>query len=353
MDRQSYLQRQINYWSGSGATLVLIDGSLKPAEFLMEPEFTQNVTYVHRPESIWNRLQLASELVATKYCALIPDDEFFIKSAVAEFIDLMERSSEIDAVLGSTIRFSFRHPLVHASETYTSFRNIEGPKRLGFPGIEQFWNDENYVVHFPIYSIMRSSAFEKMSSIAFRRDFGNAYAHEVLFNLVFPFHFYSVLIPTLYWLRSDENLPLSSASFDRSVRFSTWFTDPANENERVFFLESVVSAFIDDPRSDAEKTLFVQNLLEHFSNRDIERRKNEPTHLIDLAAYHLRVKGYSWLPKARRFPFPKSFLRLFGYEQNEITSLGKKLQKKGLTVDQDELVRISQLVRYFHKKVNL
>ena len=353
LDRQDYLQRQIDFWSGSGATLLLIDGSPCSASLEIKSEFCEKILYFHRPESIWNRLQLASELVTTAYCVLLPDDEFFIKSAVNEFIELMETKPEIDSVIGSAIRFSFRDSLIDASEVYSEFRNITGSKKFGLPGIEQFWNDENYVVHFPIYSVMRSSAFRKMASIAFSRDFGNAYAHEVLFNVVFPFNFYSVVVPTLCWLRSDENLPLSIESFNRSVRFSSWFTDPLNETAQMDFLKHGASAIDDGSSTFFERVDFIKNLLNNFSFKDIKRQQNESVRIIDLASRYLKKKDAFRLLVSLAHSLPRVFLRVIGYESSDINSTGERLIKKGVKVDQNELEEIANLIKLFHAKANL
>jgi glycosyltransferase domain-containing protein len=353
LDRQKYLQRQIDYWSGSGVTLLLVDGSHCSTSFEIESEFRNEVLYIHRPESIWNRLQLASELVKTRYCVLLPDDEFFIKSAVNEFIELMETEPEIDSVVGSAIRFSFRDPILHASEVYSAFRNITGSKKYGLPGIEQFWNDENYVVHFPIYSVMRSRAFKKMTTVAFSRNFGNAYAHEVLFNVVFPFYFYSVVVPTLCWLRSDENLPLSSESFNRSVRFSSWFTDPLNQTAQIDFLKHGASAIDDGSSTYFERVDFIQNLLSGFSSKDFERQQNESVRIIDLASRYLKQRAVFRVLLSLTHSLPRVFLRVIGYELEDLASIGKRLKIKGVKVDQHELEEVSKLIKLFHSKANL
>ena len=93
--RQEFVKRQIEYWSGSTATVFIMDGS--PQALLREysEEFASNIRYIHSHSDFFSRMQQATNLIETPYVALLGDDDLFAKSGLRECIAHLERNIQI------------------------------------------------------------------------------------------------------------------------------------------------------------------------------------------------------------------------------------------------------------------
>jgi hypothetical protein len=68
-NRPAYLERQIDYWAGSGVHLCILDGSKSPAPQELVARMGTDVHYEYMPIGFNERLVHAAEIVKTKYVA--------------------------------------------------------------------------------------------------------------------------------------------------------------------------------------------------------------------------------------------------------------------------------------------
>ena len=104
-NRQAFLFRQCTYWSGTGVTLILIDGSPTPLKTSLQKKLEkfQNVTYLHSKTSLGKRLLKASKLITTPFTALCSDDDFITKSGAISSVKLLEKQPDLVACRGESI----------------------------------------------------------------------------------------------------------------------------------------------------------------------------------------------------------------------------------------------------------
>ena len=86
--RQDFLLRQCAYWHGTGARLIIVDGSERAL-----PPSTQDlmaglgdVQYLHAHISMMERLKLAADRLETPYAILLGDDEFLLYAGLASVV---------------------------------------------------------------------------------------------------------------------------------------------------------------------------------------------------------------------------------------------------------------------------
>ena len=307
-------------------------------------------TYIHEPNDFGSRCRLSLEFVKTKYAAMLPDDEFYIPSAVSSFIEELEENSEIDAITGRTIRFFERDGEIYGESIYGVFDADQMTSSRGLEGIASFWNQNGFVIHYPIYSIMRSTAFVKSVGAAYSHTQENAYGSEIKFNLVFPFYFKSVLRSRLYWLRSDENNPITHSHFDRSERFSEWFTKSENRTKADEFVTDIVATIYEDRNSEVQSRKLVESILSRYCEMDIKMHSVQSDVLVERLAKLMNQVFGQRMKRCIKALVPFAIRKKIGYQLQSFEALGKQLASRGVELDQNELSRIGQFVLDFHQK---
>ena len=67
LNRQRYLQRQVDFWSSTNAHLVIIDGSLSEAQLQIPAASKHRIRYINTPQPIEARFLLSTNLVTTNF----------------------------------------------------------------------------------------------------------------------------------------------------------------------------------------------------------------------------------------------------------------------------------------------
>ena len=350
LNRQRFLQRQVDYWGGTCSRILIVDGSEFPMDLKIDDSKKYRCTYIHDPKDLAYRCRLSLGFIRTKYIAMLPDDEFLIPSAVSSFIEELEINPEIDAITGRTIRFFERNGEIYGEPVYGVFDADLMTDSKGLEGIASFWNRDGFVIHYPIYSIMRSTAFIKSVGAAYSQAQENAYGSEIKFNLVFPFFFKSVLRSRLYWLRSDENNPITHSHFDRSERFSEWFTKSENRTKADEFVTDIVATIYEDRNSEVQSRKLVESILSRYCEMDIKMHSVQSDVLVERLAKLINQVFGQRMKRCIKALVPFAIRKKIGYQLQSFEALGKQLASRGVELDQNELSRIGQFVLDFHQK---
>ena len=351
LNRQRYLQRQVDFWSSTNAHLVIIDGSLSEAQLLIPAAAQHRIRYMNIPQSIEARFLLSTNLVTTNFVAVLPDDEFFIPSAIEGFIKRLNSDLSIDAIMGRTLRFTHKAGVVLGAVQYKSFRNPVDEKERGIQGVKNFWSEDGYVVNYPIYSIMRADVYKNLFGKVFSGKYENAYSYEIKLHLVFPYLYRSIVVDTLYWLRSNENDPVSINSFDRTKRFSSWFMDASKLAGREQFIDDVVNSLSADCLEQERELIYkeIEAILVSYSNSDLAKVVNNSTSSIDKLSRFVRKFASAQIRSFVISCLPKRALMRHGYELEKIEDVVEKMEKNSVLVDHDQINLIRQLITTFHK----
>lgn len=237
-------------WAHEVAHMVIVDGSERSISDAFE-RFA-NVTYIHDRRSIEARLGRASELVATRFAMLQPDDDVFIPSAIAACISELERDNSYTAVSPTAIR-SVGHNL--ASLSYPSalrWNNSASSRRARVQHL-----GSNYT---PIcsYGVCRSDAL-KASFLTMAKDPVPVYAfgelhHEFVVNGLGSVK----VMPIVGWIRRDKYASIDSRD---KTDGAPWFADPKSEQRERFVhgvslaLSEAMASSLSEVRDDVESGL--------------------------------------------------------------------------------------------------
>ena len=351
LNRQRYLQRQVDFWSSTNAHLVIIDGSLSEAQLQIPANSQHRIRYINAPQPIEARFLLSTNLVTTNFVAVLPDDEFFIPSAIEGFIKRMISDLSIDAIMGRTVRFTHKAGVVLGAVQYKSFRNPVDEKVRGIDGVKNFWSGDGYVVNYPIYSIMRADVYKNLFSKVFSGRYENAYSYEIKLHLLFPYLYRSIVVDTLYWLRSNENDPVSINSFDRTKRFSSWFMDASKLAGREQFIDDVVNSLSADCLDQERELIYkeIEAILASYSNSDLAKVENNSISSIDKLSRFVRKFASAQIRSFVISCLPKRALMRHGYELEKIEDVVEKMEKNSVLVDHGQINLIRQMITTFHK----
>jgi glycosyltransferase domain-containing protein len=341
-DRPDFVIRQIGFWGGYECSLLIVDGSAEPNRTIGHAE-QKNVSYLHSPNSFQERMLLAINHVNTEFVVLIPDDEFMIPAALDKFIGILKLDFELSSIQGRALSFWVSRGTFVCKNQYKKFRDFQFSKKIWKVRLYDFWSSENgYVVHYPVYSLMRSFQWKKLMSLVYEEKLNNAYAYEIKLNLLSPLFINSAVTNTLYWLRSEENPPNSSEFFDRSVRFSKWYLDPQNASDVREFLVGVFSSVkkLDLDILEEDLVLAVTNILDRYSLLESEKKLNvastQGRFSRGFKRFRVRFETASLIAFKRCFNFSPAVYRL---------------KRASVDVDSRELIKISELVQVFHNGI--
>lgn len=221
--RHPYLVRQAVYWLGSGARVIVMDGSAQalPAELAQSICASGEFTYIHMPRDICSRLNHAASLISTPYAVMLGDDEFLLKGGLNAAIEKLDAAADYVACIGQAAMFhlSDRNRFVSYGPAYSLWKySVEGEDvatRLA-----------NAFTHYnaaSCYAVTRAEVW--------RRSWGSVrqWAHLPMIELqqaaLTYIHGRLTTVDDLYWLRSTERAPVAIKN--------TW--DPAKVSLRAWW----------------------------------------------------------------------------------------------------------------------
>ncbi len=101
-NRHGYLKRAIDYWSQSGWSIIIADGS----DMSLQCNFPSNIDYLHCPSaSISDRLEKLVEKVTTPYALLSADDDFIAFDGLRRTTEFLSHHSDYASAQGFYTRF--------------------------------------------------------------------------------------------------------------------------------------------------------------------------------------------------------------------------------------------------------
>ena len=236
-NRDKFLARSAKYWSQFPLKVIYMDGS----DLRSSVDFNNyiNITYINDTDSYSNRLIKAFNLCDTKYTCIIPDDEFFIPSALQQCINFLDVHPDYVSCGGEALLFSIYKDTINLETVYPNlhrrhFRHTSPLFRLS----QHFKKYEPS--HY--YSIHRTPIAKNVFN--FIDKFRLSAANELFVECLLPLHGKSINLPILFWLRSKEVLPIRSAGelcFDESLTFTNFWTSSTLANQKSEFLRYISS----------------------------------------------------------------------------------------------------------------
>jgi glycosyltransferase domain-containing protein len=240
--RQDFLLRQCIYWHGSGAIVIIVDGSPKPLLENIQHKLNclGDIIYVHSPTSLMDRFNQAAKLVHTRYTVMSGDDEFLLFSGLRSAIHLLENNHDLVACIGQSLHFYLSDNGAKCSygKGYNTYR-YEIKQDHVKDRLNSSMKNYNGAT---CYAVTNSSIWCK--SWGNIQSFSSAYICELEHSLVTYIWGKLGSVDDVYWMRSSENPPTSTADNNRSLSTKEWWTSNKFRTEQANFITKLADELI-------------------------------------------------------------------------------------------------------------
>jgi len=342
-NRQEFILRLMNYWSGSGLKLIVMDGTIIKIDPSLLNKLLDNIQYIHCPTGIYDRLKISINFVNTKYVALAGDDEFYIPTALSKCIEELKENPELVACCGRSLAFYVENTVINGGVQYPELDNYiiednNANDRLLF-------HMKNYAPSLT-YAVCLSELWKKSLTCITNKEYPFYAAFELQFEMLMSFAGKSKVIPELMWLRSiNENIP-------------TRGTDPSLFPEKIFsdwWINSEIK----------EKKLFVSSMALAFEKMNSGLNINYQDSVYEgcnafrkFYEYHEKNNYKKLLKKIILKLLPNNILKIirnYIKEKNRnkpsdsMLQAAKKLENSGVFVDLKQLIKIESIIKKFHQ----
>jgi glycosyltransferase domain-containing protein len=354
-NRQSFAIRNMHYWSGRLAKVIVIDGSQRPIPVEKLSGLSKNIIYIHLDLPFNERILFATERLTTKYAILCCDDEFQVPSGVVKCIDFLEKNQDYAQCCGRVIRFSPRKYCIRLDADKLNHES-------------HFVNQKHWeervayhmtpIVTSTIYGVHRVDSFRHCVKYSMNYDYGNPYPQETLFEFAAAAFGKSKVIPSVTWLRSAEGDPVITRGWERKESISDWYDNPGNEIKLTTLQHNAEESVLSLGHNS--NSVDVRAVVREILSRRIDQDRKAVQIIRSRMAFEQLVRWLvHQLRQAKRavhscmIYFTPGIAKIFGlsfYCINREYSYRQLIETAGLHVDDlQELSEIWQVVVDFHK----
>ena len=338
-NRQQYLYRQIRFWNDCPVKLIIVDGS--QVSLQISTPLPKNISYYHDPRTIEERFKFAASIVETEYCALLSDDELFLKSALVSCIQFLEKTPEYGAA--KFVPLGFKRVL-GALVGYESYLDIRSNNSLNAdaPEMRMRKHMSPYVMT-TLWAVMRREVFLKtLSAMGADKPFKSAAVGEVQTSLLAAHLGKCKILDILGWLRSYENENIWWSFGGES--FASWYKNPENSHEVNRFILNMQAQLPDFQRASF-KSAVLDSLNEYVSDTEKLNRSGLKRGILKfLPRLYIKLRQLAEIAIFYG-------LNLVGVEYNSspINLSAKRLESSGVVIDWDGLLEAEKIINEFYR----
>ena len=233
-NRQRCLQRSIDYWLNYNVKILILDGTETKLD--VSHLNNKNITYIHDPRSLHDRLLSSINYIDTEFVILAADDEFYLPSAISSCINFLLNNSGFSSCGGRAVKF------------YTNKNQVNGYKC--YPGLENLSLDDDKAInrvkkHFfkyvpaHFYSVTRSDIFKIICKNVFEKNYKVYSFYELQFEFLVMVSGKSKIIPELMWIRNKEEIQID-AKYPKlafPIRIEEWWYRKDKQDDKENFLK--------------------------------------------------------------------------------------------------------------------
>jgi glycosyltransferase domain-containing protein len=242
-NRPAYLERQIDYWAGSGVHLCILDGSKSPASQELRARMGADVHYEYMPIGFNERLVHAAGIIKTKYVALLGDDELYAKQGLHDCLDLLESNQRLIGCVGRSLFFFHRDGEIFGHQVYEKSRDLPSMFGNNLNRLkESFPDGDPSAAPYLLYGVFRREHWSTMFSSAYGRHYSSGYAYELALMIIGACLGPTKMVDSLVWLRSGENPAMSSVAVNRKIGAGEWGTSLEFSSEYEDFIQRITVA---------------------------------------------------------------------------------------------------------------
>lgn len=343
--RQEFLARQIEYWTNSQARILILDGSPSRMPFQPSPA---NVDYRYVPVDFFERMKMATELVSTKYVALLGDDDLYLPSGLSTCIKWLDQNPSDFGAVGRALYFFFQNGHVFVSE--------KNPESSNFPESVLTGLDRLRNYYFPgkigaiAYGVYRSGPWKEAIRATYSSQYSCGYVYDTYLRTTLTYSGNISVCESITWMCSGENPPIQAASsFNRKLDLIDWLTEPVWSTEREAFRRSLVEALITigpDDKSDLDVVVdqILKTLTERYTVK-LNARKSP----LSRAKSSLVKRIPRPLRQIAKRLLPRSVKTTFGWQGLDVSEVLINLRQRGIMADDSDVKKFEQLVLEFYR----
>jgi glycosyltransferase domain-containing protein len=342
VSRPTFVLRQFEYWRNTGPQVFILDGARTPIEIPAEFH-ADNMHYVHTGTKFNERLSTAGQYVKTEFCALLPDDEFFLFDGLRAAISHLDKNREVIGCVGRCLYFFVDQGRFLVTDAYRDWKP--------FPDSVTSVADRLDVdlppnkTHKAQFGVFRAEVWIKMFEVSYKTYYSCGYTYERLLNLERTLLGRSDILEDLLWMRSMENPPISNESVPRvgGRDFVSWALNPDFTTEINEYRAIARSVIQEGGLTEQE----VMNFEERFFHGGIRRQQEKEARNTKSWSKRLGKVAMFQTPKpirvlAKRI-LPNRLLKFTGWQGFTLDAMCKSLSERGTHFEQTELDRVAEL----------
>ena len=349
-NRPAYLARQVDYWANTGVQLCILDGSKQKAPGDLIGRMGTNVHYEYMPVGFNERLVHASQIVKTKYVALLGDDELYAKQGLRDCMDTLNADSRLIGCVGRSLFFFHRDGEIYGHQVYEKSQDVtdmhgDGVNRLrnSFPG-----GDPSRAPYL-LYGVFRREQWTTMFSTAYSRHFGSGYVYELAVLVIGACLGPTKMVDSLVWFRSGENPAMSSAAVNRSIGMGEWGTSSEFADEYEDFVSRVTNSIVDkDVASREEIDGVVREVLQQFIAYSLHK-PHRPIAYWHRTLYFVASKTPHWAKALLKRNMTKTLGTVLDYKGVVFNDALEDLKHNGVSFSDEEMKETRSFLLDFHK----
>ena len=342
ISRPQFVLRQFEYWRVSDAQIVILDGAQHPIE-IPENLRSPNIRYVCVGTRFNERLASAGAYVSTAYCALLPDDEFYLFSGLHAAIARLEADRDLIGCVGRCLGFFIDQGRFLTRDMYRDWKPFS-PRAVSLhQRLEEDLPPNK--THGASYAIMPAHRWNAIFEKSYRQWFSSGYVYERLTNLQRTLAGRTVILEDLLWMRSLENPPIYGADVPRvgGRDFVSWARNPEFADEvrqyRAIALDLFVSGGVARPAAVEFEERFFIGGVHRQATKELRSSKKLSTLVRHIALNHT---PQSLRTAAKRFA-PNKMLAFSGWQGFELAKMCASLEERGTRFDRENLEFVKEL----------
>jgi glycosyltransferase domain-containing protein len=351
-NRPAYLARQIDYWAGTGVQLCILDGSKQKAPDDLIARMGTNVHYEYMPIGFNERLVHASQIVKTKYVALLGDDELYAKQGLQDCLNLLDLDPRLIGCVGRSLFFFHREGEIYGHQVYEKSQDVidmygDGLSRLR----NSFPEGDPSRAPYLLYGVFRRDQWATIFNTAYSRHFSSGYVYELAVIIIGACLGPTKMVDSLVWFRSGENPAMSSAAVNRKIGTGEWGTSPDYVTEYEDFVQRITEVLTRlDVASASEAEQTVREVAVQFFAYSLHK----PHRPI---AYWRRVLSFAakntprWMKTLLKRNMTKTLGTVLDYKGVMFNDALQDLKQNGVAFSPEEMKSTRSFLIDFHSQL--
>ena len=355
-DRQQYALRNMRFWSNRGPEIHVLDGSAVPVHDELLSSVGPNIHYHHWPISMISRISKVREVLTTPYTALMGDDEFYLPSGLIDAIEMLNTDKELVSVMGRRLIFNPIGDKIYSKLFYDPQKGRKVNQET--PSERMLYHLSNYTPS-TIYSVVRTDIWRKAWESSVCKEFNALGQLEIQFELSICCLGKSLVIPSLVWLRSQENSTVESRDKSLQIKegthISDWWGKPENKKEREEMLDimEVTLSSKSNPYLRESLVTAIDAYCENIKKKESEKVRYRNSLNYRFMSFRKRIIDFFPINLTKLKQTNLGYLLRRSWHDTSVTlySGAKELEKTGVSVNWNEILEIEHLIITFHKSL--